>query len=371
MDSIRKACKEENFSLRNKDIIGITESLVARTQGNYATIYDISIDLSSKMKGEEVVVLFPILSRNRFLLILKGIALTDKTVHLFLNYPHDEVGNPLMDKNVMYERGINPYIDLLCESDYRSVEGLSIRHPLTNVDYVELYKNLFPLGKIHLYFSNDPKAAIKYSKEVLVANIHQRAWAKKIVKEAGATTVIGLDDLLTESINESGYNPDYGLLGSNMASDEKLKLFPRHCQEICEEIQFRIKKEYGVNVEVLVYGDGAFKDPKTGIWELADPVVSPGFTKGLIGTPNEIKMKYIIDKELDSHEGHVMDDMIKERILQKRQGALVSKEDSLGTTPRMYTDLIGSLCDLISGSGDKGTPIVLIQGYFDDYTAEW
>jgi len=371
MDSIGKACKEEGFSLRDKDVIGITESFVARTQGNYATIYDIADDLSAKMSGQEIAVLFPILSRNRFYLILKGIALTGKTVHLFLNYPNDEVGNPLMDRNVMYERGINPYNDLLSEHDYRSIEGLSIRHPFTSVDYVELYKGVFPEGRVHIYFSNDPRIALKYCKEILVANIHERAWTKKILRQAGASNVLGLDDLLTKPINGSGYNPEYGLLGSNMASGEKLKLFPHDCEQICAEIQRRIREEYGVDVEVLVYGDGAFKDPKTGIWELADPVVSPGFTKGLIGTPNELKLKYLIDSELDRGKSNAVEDAVLGRILQKKRGISTDREESLGTTPRMYTDLIGSLCDLVSGSGDKGTPIVLVQGYFDDYTKEW
>lgn len=370
IDSIRKACREEGFSLRDKDVIGITESFVARTQGNYATIYDIADDLSAKMPGQEIAVLFPILSRNRFYLILKGIALTKKTVHLFLNYPNDEVGNPLMDRNVMYERGINPYNDLLSEHDYRSIEGLSIRHPFTNVDYVELYKGVFPDGKVRIYFSNDPQTALRYCKEILVANIHERNWTKKIVRQAGANNVLGLDDLLTKPVNGSGYNPEYGLLGSNMASGEKLKLFPHNCQQICEEIQRRIREEHGVNVEVLVYGDGAFRDPKSGIWELADPVVSPGFTKGLMGTPNELKLKYLIDSELDRGKSAVEDAVIG-RILQKKKEAVIDNEESLGTTPRMYTDLIGSLCDLVSGSGDKGTPIVLVQGYFDDYTKEW
>jgi len=370
IDSVRKACREEGFSLRDKDVIGITESFVARTQGNYATIYDIADDLSAQMPGQEIAVLFPILSRNRFYLILKGIALTKKTVHLFLNYPNDEVGNPLMDRNVMYERGINPYNDLLSEHDYRSIEGLSIRHPFTNVDYVELYKGVFPDGKVRIYFSNDPRTALKYCKEILVANIHERNWTKKAVRQAGANNVLGLDDLLTKPVNGSGYNPEYGLLGSNMASGEKLKLFPHNCQQICEEIQRRIREEHGVNVEVLVYGDGAFRDPKSGIWELADPVVSPGFTKGLMGTPNELKLKYLIDSELDRGKSAVEDAIIG-RILQKKKEAVIDNEESLGTTPRMYTDLIGSLCDLVSGSGDKGTPIVLVQGYFDDYTKEW
>jgi len=369
VDSIKRACKEEGFSLRDKDVIGITESLVARAQGNYATIHDVANDLSRKMKADEIAVLFPILSRNRFFLILKGIIATGKTVHLFLNYPNDEVGNPLMNREVMYEKGINPYVDTLEEKDYRSIKGLSLRHPFTNVDYVDLYKSVAPEGKMHIYFSNDPKIALKYSKEILVANIHERDWTKKIAKQAGASVVLGLDDLLTEPVNGSGYNPEYGLLGSNTASEDRLKLFPRNSQEICEKIQSLIKDTCQVEVEVMVYGDGAFKDPKTGIWEFADPVVSPGFTKGLIGTPREIKLKYVVDKELEAQEGSI-DEVIKDRILKKKASNLDATE-TLGTTPRMYTNLIGSLCDLVSGSGDKGTPIVHVQGYFDDYTSEW
>lgn len=369
IDSIKRACKDEGFSLRNRDVIGITESLVARTQGNYASIYHIAADISQKTSAEEIAVLFPIISRNRFSLILKGIALTGKTIHLFLNYPNDEVGNPVMDRDVLYDKDINPYTDLLDEKNYRTIPGLAIIHPFTGVDYVELYKSLAPKGKVNIYFSNDPKVALNYSSEILVANIHERSWTKKILSKAGANKVFGLDDLLTEPVNGSGYNPEYGLLGSNMASEDKVKLFPRNCQEICEKIQSELKNIFGVEVEVMIYGDGAFKDPKTGIWELADPVVSPGFTKGLTGTPKEIKLKYVIDKELERRRS-ALEESVRERILKKKELGIDTNE-TLGTTPRMYTDLLGSLCDLTSGSGDKGTPIVLVQGYFDDYTAEW
>lgn len=368
VDSVLEAMESESFSIGDKDVIGITESLVARAQGNYATVQDIADDISRKFKGD-IAVLFPILSRNRFSLILQGIAMSGKKIYLFLNYPSDEVGNHLIDIDKMDELGINPYTDVLSEEKYRELFGVYVVHPFTGIDYVSYYKELASNNNIKIILVNDPKEALKYTKEILVANIHERKRTKRILKQAGAEVVYGLDDILNESINGSGYNTEYGLLGSNRATDNKVKLFPRDSRELVISIQKIIKNKIGKNVEVMVYGDGAYKDPAGKIWELADPVVSPGYTDGLKGTPNEIKLKYIADNELGGLKGSDMTCAMKKKIKEKEDN-LVGKVETLGTTPRQLTDLLGSLCDLTSGSGDKGTPIVLIQGYFDSYAVE-
>lgn len=368
VESVLKASEHENFYLNDKDIIGITESLVARAQGNYATAEDIAQDIDNKFPAD-IGIIFPILSRNRFSIILKGIALTGKKIYLLLNYPSDEVGNKLMDIDEMYKLNINPYTDTLTEKEYRKLFGDNVLHPFTGIDYVKLYKDLTVNNEVEIYLSNDPTIVLNYTKDVLVANIHDRKRTKQILREAGANRVIGLDDLLTKPINNKGYNPDYGLLGSNLATETEIKLFPRDSQYYVNEIQKRIKERTGKLVEVMVYGDGAFKDPVGKIWELADPIVSPGYTSGLEGTPNEIKLKYLADTELKNLDGEAAIEAIKEKISSKNED-LRANEESLGTTPRRLTDLLGSLCDLTSGSGDKGTPIVLIQGYFDNYATE-
>lgn len=368
VDSVVNAAEHEGFAFEDRDIIGITESLVARAQGNYATVEDIAEDVSRKYDGD-IGVVFPILSRNRFSIILKGIALTGKKVHLLLNYPSDEVGNQLMDVDKMEQLGINPYADMLTEKEYRELFGEKVAHPFTGVDYIRAYKNLAINDNIEIYLSNDPRTILDYVDDVLVANVHNRKRTKRILKEAGANKVYGLEDLLTKSINNSGYNPEYGLLGSNLASENEIKLFPRDSQYYVEEIQKKMWERIGKNIEVMIYGDGAFKDPVGKIWELADPIVSPGYTSGLEGTPNEIKLKYLADTELKGLDGEEVQEAIKRKILDKDDD-LVAHEESLGTTPRRLTDLLGSLCDLTSGSGDKGTPIVLIQGYFDNYATD-
>ncbi len=368
VDSVLNAAKYENFKLNDRDIIGITESLVARSQGNYASSEDIAKDIDSKFDSDLGVV-FPILSRNRFSIILKGIASTGKKIHLLLNYPSDEVGNHLMDVDKMYELGINPYTDVLTEKEYRKLFGENVPHPFTGIDYVRTYKDLAVDNNIEIHLSNDPKTILEYTKDVLVANIHDRKRTKKILKGAGANKVYGLDDLLNEPVNNSGYNPEYGVLGSNLASDTVIKLFPRDSKHYVDEIQKKIKENTGKDIEVMVYGDGAFKDPVGKIWELADPIVSPGYTSGLEGTPNEIKLKYLADTELKDLKGEAATQAIKQKISHKDKD-LIGHAEALGTTPRRLTDLLGSLCDLTSGSGDKGTPIVLIQGYFDNYAID-
>ncbi|NLW40704.1 MAG: F420-0--gamma-glutamyl ligase [Tissierellia bacterium] len=368
VESVLKAAKHEGFSINHRDIIGITESLVARAQGNYATAEDIAQDINRKFPGD-IGIVFPILSRNRFAIILKGIALTGKKIYLLLNYPSDEVGNRLMDIEKMYELNVNPYTDTLSEEEYRKLFGETISHPFTGIDYVKLYKDIISDNDGEIYLSNDPRTILEHTKDILVANIHDRKRTKKVLREAGANILYGLEDILAEPINNSGYNPNYGLLGSNLATETTIKLFPRDCQHYVEEIQKRIKEKTGKTVEVMVYGDGAFKDPVGRIWELADPVVSPGYTAGLEGTPNEIKLKYLADTELDGLDGEEAIEAVKQRITNK-DNKLKSDDESLGTTPRRLTDLLGSLCDLTSGSGDKGTPIVLIQGYFDNYASE-
>ncbi|OLS03053.1 coenzyme F420-0:L-glutamate ligase [Tissierella creatinophila] len=367
VDSILEASTLEGFKFNDKDVVGITESLVARAQGNYATAEAISKDIDNKFSGD-IGLVFPILSRNRFSILLKGISMTGKKVHLLLSYPSDEVGNHLMDVDKMDSLNINPYSDLLTEKEYRKLFGEKVSHEFTGIDYVSLYRKMAN-DNIDIYFSNDPKDILKYTKDVLVANIHDRKKTKRILKDAGANVVLGIDDILTSSIDGSGYNEEYGLLGSNLASDNEVKLFPRNSQYYVEEIQKLLIEKTGKNIEVMVYGDGAFKDPIGKIWELADPVVSPGFTEGLKGTPNELKLKYIVDTELGELKGDEILTAMKNKIYSKDIDLLANAE-SLGTTPRQITDLLGSLCDLTSGSGDKGTPVVLVQGYFDNLASE-
>lgn len=369
VDSIIKSMKAENYNLNEKDVLGITESLLARVQGNYATVDQISLSINEKFSGD-IALIFPILSRNRFYLILKAIASTKKMIYLFLNYPSDEMGNHLMDSSVLDSLKINPRTDIISEKKYNDMFGKRYLHPFTGIDYVELYKSLAINNNIKIYFSNNPKHALDYSKEILVANIHERHRTKLILKEAGAQKVFGLDDILNEPIDGSGYNAEFGLLGSNRASDTSIKLFPRDCYEFVTKVQKLIKIRTGKLIEVMIYGDGAFKDPQGRIWELADPVVSPGYTEGLKGLPNEIKLKYIADNEFDNLDNENAVNEIVKRIKSKQR---ITKDgvDAIGTTPRQLTDLLGSLCDLVSGSGDKGTPIVLVQGYFDNFATEY
>ena len=368
VDSLLDAAKAENFSLRDRDVIGVTESLLARAQGNYVSLEAIASDVKEKFPGD-LVVLFPILSRNRFAMILKALALTGKKITVMLNFPSDEVGNHLMDVDKMEERSINPYADVLTEEDYRIAFGHSFKHPFTGLDYIDLYKNLSVDNNIEIVLANDYQAALTYSQDVLVANIHDRIKLKKKLLAAGARTALGLDDIINEPVRDSGFNPEYGLLGSNQAGSDRLKLFPRDCQPFVEAVQNKLNEQTGKKIEVMVYGDGAFKDPQGKIWELADPVVSPGFTEGLKGTPNEIKMKYIVDNELSELSRSEMVDALRDKIRSKGTD-LVGQAESAGTTPRQLTDLLGTLCDLMSGSGDKGTPVILIQGYFDNYAVD-
>ena len=367
---ILEASREENVSVRDRDVVAMTEAIVARAQGNYATIDDIATDIRAKFGGETVAVILPILSRNRFSVCLTGIARGAKKIVLMLSYPSDEVGNHLVSLDKVDEMGVNPYSDVLTLEKYRELFGYE-KHRFTGVDYVEFYETLIRAegADCEIIFANDPRAVLPYTKNVLTCDIHTRHRSKRLLKAAGAEKVYGLDDILSESVNGSGYNEHYGLLGSNKATDEQVKLFPRDCQVVVEGIQKRLYEATGKHVEVMVYGDGAFKDPVGKIWELADPVVSPAYTQGLEGTPNELKLKYLADNDFADLSGDALKNAIKERITQKDDN-LVGKMASEGTTPRQLTDLIGSLCDLTSGSGDKGTPIVWIQGYFDNYTTE-
>lgn len=366
--SLKRAWETERFDLNDRDVIGITESIVARSQGNYVTIENIAQDVRDKFKGE-VGVVFPILSRNRFSMIMQGIARGADKVYLLLSYPADEVGNHLMDIDKMDNLNIDPYKDVLTEEEYRRLFGKEVKHPFTGIDYIQMYKDFAVNNNITIILANDPKEILKYTKNVLVADIHKRTRTKRILQNAGAQTVYCLDDICTAPINGSGYNSDFGLLGSNKASDNILKLFPRDGDTLVNSVQKRIHELTGKKVEVMIYGDGAFKDPVGKIWELADPVVSPAFTKGLIGTPNELKLKYYADTRLKDLEGEAASEAMKKYIHEKEQD-LLGRMESQGTTPRQLTDLLGSLCDLTSGSGDKGTPIILIQGYFDNYATE-
>lgn len=367
-ESVIAAAKSEGFPIRDRDVISITESIVARAQGNYASVADIAADVKAKFGGETVGVIFPILSRNRFAICLKGIAMGAKKIVLMLSYPSDEVGNELVSLDKLDEAGINPYSDILSLEKYRELFGEN-KHEFTGVDYVQYYGDLIKEAgaEVEIVFANQPKAILNYTDCVLTCDIHTRARTKRILKAAGAKIVLGLDEILNAPVNGSGCNEEFGLLGSNKSTEDKIKLFPRNCKPLVEEIQAKVLKETGKHVEVMVYGDGAFKDPKGKIWELADPCVSPAYTDGLIGTPNELKIKYLADNDFGHLSGEELKKAISESI-KKKDSNLVGNMASEGTTPRRLTDLIGSLCDLTSGSGDKGTPVVLVQGYFDNYT---
>ncbi|MCL2288016.1 MAG: coenzyme F420-0:L-glutamate ligase [Candidatus Bathyarchaeota archaeon] len=366
VNSIMEYTKETGSSICDRDIVAVTEAVVARAQGNYATISQIAVDVKKKFPSGAVGIVFPILSRNRFALLLKSIASVVDQVYIQLSYPTDEVGNHIVSVEQLYESGINPYVDVFSEQEFRG-HFQDLKHEFTAVDYLELYRNIGNQAKIIL--ANDPCEILKYTKNVIVANIHDRVQTKRRLLLSGAETVFGLDDFLTKSVNNSGYNEKYGLLGSNKASEDKVKLFPHSCVAFVENVQKLLFEKTGAKVEVLVYGDGAFKDPVGKIWELADPVVSPAFTDGLLGLPNELKLKYLADNEFADKRAVEAQTAIIERIRHKQKD-LVGKEENVGTTPRRIVDLIGSLCDLVSGSGDKGTPIVLIKGYFDNYACE-
>lgn len=368
VDSIIEAAESENIEIRDRDVISVTESVVARSQGNYASIDAIAKDVENKFGKDTIGVIFPITSRNRFSICLKGIARGAKKIVLMLSYPSDEVGNQLISLDLIDAKGVNPYSDVLSLEKYRELFGEN-KHEFTGVDYVDYYSSLIKAEgcEVEVIFANQAKAILDYTDKVLTCDIHTRARTKRILKANGAKVVYGLDDILTESVDGSGYNTKYGLLGSNKSTEDTIKLFPNECKDLVLDIQKQLLDKTGKHVEVMVYGDGAFKDPQGKIWELADPVVSPAFTDGLIGTPNELKLKYLADNDFKDLSGEALKEAISERIKHK-DGNLVGNMASQGTTPRQLTDLIGSLCDLTSGSGDKGTPIVWIQGYFDNYT---
>ena len=368
VNSVIEAAQSENFELRDRDVVAVTESVVARAQGNYASIDAIAKDVKAKLGGETIGVIFPILSRNRFSICLKGIAKGAKKIVLMLNYPSDEVGNALVSLDQLDEAGVNPYSDVLTEAKYRELFGEN-KHPFTGVDYVKYYGDLIKEcgADVEIILANDARAILKYTDCVLNCDIHTRARTKRILKAAGAKCVVGMDEILNASVDGSGFNEKYGLLGSNKSTEDTIKLFPQDCFDLVENIQKQFKEKTGKNIEVMVYGDGAFKDPMGKIWELADPVVSPAYTKGLEGTPNELKLKYLADNDFADLKGEELKNAIAEAIKQKGDN-LVGNMASQGTTPRRLTDLIGSLCDLTSGSGDKGTPIILVQGYFDNMT---
>lgn len=366
--SVKEASENEGFSLNDGDIVGVTEAVVARTQGNYATTDQIAADVRAKLGGEDVGIVFPIMSRNRFSVVLKGIAMGCKKLYIQLSYPSDEVGNLLVDRDIFDEAGVNPYTDSFTEKEFRKLFGKDKTiHRFTGVDYIEYYKSFG--DSIEIIFSNDPTYILKYTKNVLNCDIHTRKRTQRLLKNAGAERSFRLDELLTSSVMGSGYCEEYGLLGSNKATEDKVKLFPRDTQTFVDNLASALKAGTGKNIEVLIYGDGGFKDPVGGIWELADPVVSPAHTKRLVGTPNELKMKYFADNDFASLSGEKLADAMKEQI-RKKDGSLVGNMKSEGTTPRQLTDLIGSLCDLTSGSGDRGTPVVLIQGYFTNFATE-
>ena len=369
-NSVLEASEDAGFKFNDRDIVAMTEAIVARAQGNYATVDDIAADVKAKFGGETVGVIFPILSRNRFAICLRGIAKGAKKVIIMLSYPSDEVGNHLISLDAVDEKGVDPYKDVLSTAKYRELFGYE-KHRFTGVDYVEYYENLVREcgADCEIIFANNAKAILDYTKNVINCDIHTRARTKRILKAAGAEIVYGLDEILSAPVNGSGFNADYGLLGSNKATEDKVKLFPRDCQPVVDAIQKKLYEATGKTIEVMVYGDGAFKDPVGKIWELADPVVSPAYTSGLEGTPNELKLKYLADNEFANLSGDELKEAIKGKI-QEKDGNLVGQMASEGTTPRRLTDLIGSLCDLTSGSGDKGTPIVFIQGYFDNYTTD-
>ena len=368
-DCVAQAMQNGELSPRDRDVIAMTEAIVARAQGNYVSVDNIAEDVRAKFGGETLGVIFPILSRNRFAICLRGIAKGCKKIVLMLSYPSDEVGNHLIDWDAMDKNGINPYTDVLDEKKYRELFGYA-KHPFTGVDYVDYYSQLIRESgaEVEVVFANDPRAILRYTKNVLHCDIHTRARTKRLLLAAGGERVFGLDEIMTAPINGSGCNKNYGLLGSNKSTEDTVKLFPRECHQLVLDIQAKLLELTGKHIEVMVYGDGAFKDPVGKIWELADPVVSPAYTPGLEGTPNELKLKYLADNDFAGLSGKELQDAIKNKISEKDGSSLVGNMASQGTTPRRLTDLIGSLCDLTSGSGDKGTPIVYIQGYFDNYT---
>ena len=368
VNCVLEAAESEGFSLRDRDVIALTESIVARAQGNYAAVEDIAADVKAKLGGGTVGVIFPILSRNRFAICLKGIAMGSKKVVLMLSYPSDEVGNALLTYDQLDEAGVNPYSDVLSLEKYRELFGEKV-HEFTGVDYIDYYSNIIREAgaEVEVVFANQAKTILNYTDCIIACDIHTRQRTKRILRENGAKVVCGLDDLLNAPVNGSGYNTKYGLLGSNKSTEDKIKLFPNECQDLVEDIQASVLEKTGKHVEVMVYGDGAFKDPQGKIWELADPVVSPAFTSGLVGTPNELKLKYLADNDFKNLSGAELKEAISKSIKEKGSN-LVGNMASQGTTPRQLTDLIGSLCDLTSGSGDKGTPIILVQGYFDNFT---
>ena len=368
VSSVLAAGESEGFSFHDRDVVAVTEAVVARAQGNYASVDNIAADVKAKFGGDTIGVIFPILSRNRFSVCLKGIAKGAKKIVLMLSFPADEVGNHLIDEDLLDEKGVNPWSDVLTEAQYRELFG-RVPHPFTGVDYIEFYSQLIRDcgAEVEIILSNNPKTILNYTDKVLTCDIHSRQRTKRILKKAGAKLVLGLDDIMTSSVDGSGYNPTYGLLGSNKATEETVKLFPKDCDEFVAKVATALKEKTGKNIEVMVYGDGAFKDPVGKIWELADPVVSPAYTPGLEGTPNEVKLKYLADNDFADLSGDALKEAISNYIRNKDdnlKGQMVSQ----GTTPRRLTDLIGSLADLTSGSGDKGTPIILVQGYFDNYT---
>ena len=371
VDSVLEAAESEGYALRDRDIVAMTESIVARAQGNYASADAVAADVRAKLGGETVGVIFPILSRNRFAICLRGIARGAKKIVLMLSYPSDEVGNELVSFDQLDAAKVNPFSDVLTEEKYRELFGYNV-HPFTGVDYVKYYGDLIREegAEVEIIFANDCRAILPYTKNVLTCDIHTRARTKRLLLAAGAERVCGLDDILNTSIDGNGYNEKYGLLGSNKSTESTIKLFPRECTDLVMEIQAKLLEKTGKCIEVMVYGDGAFKDPVGKIWELADPVVSPAYTAGLEGTPNELKLKYLADNDFADLSGEALRNAIKDKIAQKDGSSLVGNMAAQGTTPRRLTDLIGSLCDLTSGSGDKGTPIVYIQGYFDNYTAD-
>ena len=370
VDSVLAASKSEGFSLHDRDVVAVTEAVVARAQGNYAHIDQIAADVRAKLGGETVGVIFPILSRNRFSVCLKGIARGAKKIVLMLSFPADEVGNHLIDEDLLDEKGVNPYSDTLTEAQYRALFG-KVPHPFTGVDYVEFYSELIRENgaEVEIVLSNNPKTILQYTDKVLCCDIHTRRRTKRILQNAGASVVLGLDDILTQPVDGSGCNPSYGLLGSNKSSEDKVKLFPRNGAEFVDALAAAMRKATGKNIECMIYGDGAFRDPVGKIWELADPVVSPACTAGLVGKPNELKIKYLADNDFAGLNGEELRSAVEDSIRHK-DADLKGSMASQGTTPRQLTDLIGSLCDLTSGSGDKGTPVVFIQGYFDTYAEE-
>jgi len=365
--SVTDASKEEGFELHDKDIIGVTEAVVARTQGNYATTEQIAKDIRNKFGGEEMGIVFPILSRNRFAILLRSIAMGCKKLYVQLSYPSDEVGNSFITYDQIDEAGVNPYSDSFNEEEFRKIFGYDTKHTFTGVDYIEYYKSLG--DNIEIIFSNDPRYILKYTKNVLNCDVHTRFRTQRLLKAAGGEKVFRMDEILTESIDGSGYNSEYGILGSNKATEDKVKLFPRDCQEFVDSLSEEMFKATGKRIECMIYGDGGFKDPVGGIWELADPVVSPAFTPGLAGKPNELKMKYFADNDFADLSGDELKEAMK-KLIKEKEGNLVGSMQSQGTTPRQITDLLGSLCDLTSGSGDRGTPVILVQGYFSNYASE-